>query len=262
MEKAVQVNVEIGGRERPMRFDFNAYCAYEEQCGGHFLDLFNNIAGAVRVGNIPKASDISRMVWAGLYAVDETVTLHEVRSWMNLQNMNPIVAKLMEPFGVAPRPANDLAPFVPTPPAVVDVAIRELDLQDGDVVLDLGAGDGRVIDAAIATGKHIKAVGVEMNPERYSALVAKFSDNARVQIRNTDINELDDAFLNSANKVFVYLLTDSNERIRPLLERAIKPGSRVVSHHFQFHGWPLHATETIEVAGSKMSPHPIYTYLR
>ena len=257
--QSVVTTVNIGGKDRELAFDFNAYAALEEQHNLHFLDLFNQISEAVRNGKMPRASDISLLVWAALYAMDESVTLRQVRSWITLANMNAILGKLMEPFGMA-RPANDLAPFLPTPPQVVDVAIRSLDLHPGDTLIDIGAGDGRVIEAALAVQPDIRAIAVEMNPERAALIRSKFGD--RVRVWEVDANTISADELAQANKVFCYLLTESNERIRPLLESALKPGSRVVSHHFQFQGWPLAVCETIEVDGSTMSPHPVYTYIR
>ncbi len=262
MENAVQSTVEIGGRERIMAFDFNAYAAIEEKFDEHFLDLFNRIASAVKSGQLPRATDISIMIFAGLYAVDETITLREVRSWINLKNMNGIVAKLMEPFGVV-RPPNDLAPYVPTPPAVAEAAVRALDLQPGDVFIDLGCGDGRMLDAVLSAQPDIgEVIGVEMNEGRFTQLRERINGHPKVTLLDSDINTLDADVISRANKVFAYLLTDSNERIRPMLERSLKPGSRVVSHHFEFQGWPLLKSETLTVEGSSMSPHPIYTYVR
>lgn len=253
---AQELSVHIGGQKRTMCFDFNAYSALEEQHNQHFMELYEAISGSVRLGKLPRASDISKLVWAGLYAVDESVTLRQVRSWIDLNNMNDIVASL---FGGAPRDPNSLAPFVPTPDDIVSAAIASVELQPGDTFIDLGAGDGRTIAEALAKQPDLKVIGIENDDGRYAALVERFKGDGRVALHKMLIQDYLKSAESMTAKVFVYLLTTSNEVIRPELERILQSGSRVVSHDFQFPAWPLLSSQVITI---EHTPHAIYTYSR
>lgn len=120
--------------------------------------------------------------------------------------------------------------FVPTPDAAVKRMVEMADLRPGDVVYDLGCGDGRIVVAA-AKRQKIKAVGVDIDPER----VAESRENVRaagldasVHIRQADVFDLD---LRDADVVFLYLTPRLNARLMPQL-RKLKPGARIISYEF------------------------------
>lgn len=120
--------------------------------------------------------------------------------------------------------------FVPTPMAAVERMVAMADLQPGELVYDLGCGDGRIVMAA-ARGERIRAIGVDIDPE----LVLAARENVRaaglegsVKIEEADIFTLD---LSEADVVFLYLTPRLNQRLMPQL-RKMKPGSRIISYEF------------------------------
>jgi SAM-dependent methyltransferase len=127
-------------------------------------------------------------------------------------------------------------PYVPTPEATVEAMLELARVGPGDVVFDLGSGDGRiVITAALARGA--RGVGIEIDPE----LVARSEQNARaagvdkrVAFRKGDLFEAD---LSEATVVTVYLLPLYLERLAPRLRAQLRPGTRVVSHRYPLPGW-------------------------
>lgn len=134
-----------------------------------------------------------------------------------------------------PAPAS-LAPYVPTPQAVVDRMLQLAEVTDKDVVYDLGCGDGRiVITAAKKYGAH--GVGVDIDPQR----VAESEANARkAGVENLVTFKLQDAMtvdVSKATVVTLYLLSASNLKLRPILTRQLAPGARIVSHAFNMGDW-------------------------
>jgi ubiquinone/menaquinone biosynthesis C-methylase UbiE len=120
---------------------------------------------------------------------------------------------------------------VATEPETVDALITLANPQSDDVIYDLGCGDGRIVIAA-AKRFGLRGVGIDINPDR----IAEATENARkagvsdlVTFRVGDLYETD---LRNATIVALYLLRDVNIRLRPKLQRELKPGSRVVSHSF------------------------------
>ena len=151
---------------------------------------------------------------------------------------------------------DTLAPAYPTPQTVVERMLALADIKPGEVVYDLGCGDGRIVITA-ATKFSAHAVGVEIRRDIYEttlAHVAALGLSDRVRIIHGDALKTD---LTGADVVTLYLLTSSNERLRPVLEAQLKPGSRVVSHDFEIRGWKPEQVEKMMVAGR---PHMIYAY--
>ena len=132
--------------------------------------------------------------------------------------------------------APQLAPYVPTPQEVVDRMLTLAGVGKGDVVYDLGCGDGRIpITAAKTYGA--RGVGVDIDPQR----IAEANANAkqagvadRVSFRLQDAMAVD---VSEASVVTLYLLSSSNLKLRPILTRQLKPGARIVSHAFSMGDW-------------------------
>ena len=139
--------------------------------------------------------------------------------------------------------APQLAPYVPTPQDVVDRMLALAGVGKNDVVLDLGCGDGRIpIAAAKAFGA--KGIGVDIDPQR----IAEANANARAAgVSHLVTFKLEDAMttdLSQATVVTLYLLSSSNLKLRPILTRQLKPGSRIVAHNFAMGDWEAEKIET------------------
>src|SRR5918993_4227958 len=120
--------------------------------------------------------------------------------------------------------------YVPTPPEVVDAMLALAKVSAKDVVYDLGSGDGRIPIAA-AEKYGARAVGIDINPERIkeaNANLAKSKVRDKVQFLNQDLFETD---ISEATVVTLYLLESLNIKLIPKL-KALKPGTRIVSHSF------------------------------
>lgn len=124
--------------------------------------------------------------------------------------------------------------YVPTPYDVAAKMLEVAGVKKGDVVYDLGCGDGRIV--VMAAKKYgVKAVGYDINPERIKEARANVKANNvghLVRIEQKDIFTLD---LSGASVITLYLLPRLNVKLIPQLEK-LKPGSRIVSHDFDMEG--------------------------
>jgi ubiquinone/menaquinone biosynthesis C-methylase UbiE len=126
--------------------------------------------------------------------------------------------------------------FVPTPQEVVDAMLKLANVHQGDVLYDLGSGDGRIpVTAAKRYG--IRAYGIDIDPQR----IQEANENAKkngvthlVQFRREDLFKTN---FKEATVVTLYLLPDLNVKLRPRLLAELKPGTRVVSHQFDMGTW-------------------------
>jgi len=126
--------------------------------------------------------------------------------------------------------------YVPTPQEVVDEMLKLAKVGKGDVLYDLGSGDGRIpVTAAKRFG--IRAYGIDIDPQR----IAEANDNAKrngvthlVEFRQEDLFK---ARFSEASVVTLYLLPDLNVKLRPRLLAELKPGTRIVSHQFDMGTW-------------------------
>ncbi len=118
-------------------------------------------------------------------------------------------------------------PFVPTPPEVVDRMLEMAQVKSGDVIYDLGSGDGRIIIRA----DHL------------------------VEFRVQDALSID---VSPATVVTLYMLPEFNAKLRPIFDKQLKPGSRVVSHDFEIQGWVPDKVERIK--GDFLHDHTILLF--
>jgi uncharacterized protein (TIGR03000 family) len=124
--------------------------------------------------------------------------------------------------------------FVPTPQEVVDKMLELAEVKKGDLVYDLGCGDGRIVVTA-AKKYGCKAVGFDIDPDRVKDSLENVKKNMvedLVTIKKADIFEQD---LSKANVITLYLLPELNVKLIPQLKK-LKPGSRIVSHDFDMKG--------------------------
>ena len=143
-----------------------------------------------------------------------------------------------------PAAQQSLAPYVPTPQYVVEKMLELAQVTSNDVVYDLGCGDGRiVITAAKKYGAH--AVGIDIDPERIRESEANAKAAGVEGLVSFRLEDAMKADVSSATVVTLYLLSSSNEALRPLLTKQLKPGARIVSHAFGMGDWKPSKTELI-----------------
>jgi len=135
--------------------------------------------------------------------------------------------------------------FVPTPQVVVDAMLKLAKVKKGDVLYDLGSGDGRIpVTAAKVYG--VRGTGIDIDPER----IAEANANARQQgvtdlvtFKRADLFATD---FSDASVVTLYLLDSLNEKLRPKLLAELKPGTRIVSHAFRMGDWEPEQTQEVD----------------
>jgi predicted RNA methylase len=153
-----------------------------------------------------------------------------------------------------------IAPFVPSPPVVVERMLKLADLKAGEILFDLGSGDGRtVIMAAKSFGA--RGVGIELREDLAKKALSSIHENGlsdRVTIVNGDMFTVN---INSADVVFLYLTTSANEKIRHKMETDLKKGVRVVSHDYEIIGWKPEKVESFcENPQLGYPSHTLYLY--
>ena len=198
--------------------------------GGSWCDREAGMAQATRL-SISAAARLATLLLAG--------TLHALAQ---------PTAPLVDPRSVAP--------YVPTPWHVVDRMLEIAAVSEGDVVYDLGSGDGRILLRA-ARDRGARGVGFEINEHlvedaREALSAAGVQD--RVEIRQMDIFKAD---LAPATVVTLVLMTSANRQLRPKLDRELRPGVRVASYKWEVPGWNPSKTVTVPVSGAQQ---PIYVY--
>lgn len=142
------------------------------------------------------------------------------------------------------RPSLDVH-YVPTPQSVVDKMLEMADVKEGDYLIDLGSGDGRIpITAAKKFGTH--GMGVDLDPAR----IQDANENAKregvtdkVEFKQQDLFETD---ISNASVLTMYLLSSINMKLRPRILAEAKPGTRVVSHSFDMGDWEPDRQEKVD----------------
>jgi predicted RNA methylase len=167
-----------------------------------------------------------------------------------------IVASATAGFAQQFGPAENLAPYIPTPQILVERMLETARVKVSDVVYDLGSGDGRIVITA-AQKYGARAVGVELRPDlcrHAEKRIRELGLEDRVTVMHNSFLRVD---LSAATVVTMYLLTGSNEKIRPSLEKYLKPGARVVSNDYAIKGWK--PVEMLIVKTGSVE-HKIYLY--
>jgi len=139
-------------------------------------------------------------------------------------------------------------PYVPTSPAVVEAMLKLGNARAGDVLYDLGCGDGRIVIMAVQKFGAARGTGYDIDPQRIkeanqNAKRAGVTDKVRFIVGN-----LFEADFQDASIVTLYLLPEVNLKLRPKLLKDLRVGSRIVSHQFDMGDWA--PDKKIEIAGS------------
>jgi protein-L-isoaspartate O-methyltransferase len=162
-------------------------------------------------------------------------------------------------YGQETVKGEKLAPYYPTPLTIVEKMLRLGGLKPGEKMFDLGSGDGRIVIMA-AQKFGADATGVELDADLWKQSTEKIKGLGlkKARIIHGDVLKQD---YSAADLVTVYLLPASNEKLRPILEKQLKKGARVVAHDFEIAGWTPEKVEHIEDDGEGRS-HTLYLYRR
>ena len=153
-----------------------------------------------------------------------------------------------------------LAPYYPTPETVVEEMLKFAGTKPGEKMFDLGSGDGRIVIMA-AKKFQADATGIEFDEDLYrqsSERIKAMGLEKKARVIHGDIMVQD---YSAANVITVYLLPLSNDKVRPMLEKQLKAGTRIVAHDFEFSGWNAVETKHIEDDGEGRS-HTLFLYKR
>ena len=157
--------------------------------------------------------------------------------------------------------AVDLAPYVPTPTVVVDKMLELAHVTKQDTLYDIGCGDGRIV---IAAAQKYGASGVGIDIDK--SMVETSQKNAKAagvaQFVKFICMDATKADVSPASVVTLYLLPESNALLRPIFERQLRPGTRVVSHNYMIAGWEKKEIQTVSLKDEKGTDHNIYAYIR
>ncbi len=174
------------------------------------------------------------------------------------QPFDPSGPQVAQDRPAAKRPdAPQLAPYVPTPQDVVDRMLALAEVKKGDLVVDLGCGDGRIpITAARKYGA--RGMGVDIDPQR----IAEAHANAKAaKVEHLVSFALQDAMKTDVSKatvVTLYLLSASNLKLRPILTTQLRPGARIVAHTFSMGDWPPDKVDSFTDANGRQ--RTLYLY--
>ena len=160
----------------------------------------------------------------------------------------------------APAPAQDKpktvdpeieVPYVPTPQKVVDAMLKLAAVKEGETVYDLGCGDGRIAITAVRDHKAKKGLGIDFNPERLKDCQENLkklpeADQKKLEFKQGDVLKMKPEDFKDVDVVTLYLLPEVNLRLKPILQKGLKPGSRIVSHAFDMGDWKADKTETVK----------------
>jgi cyclopropane fatty-acyl-phospholipid synthase-like methyltransferase len=170
------------------------------------------------------------------------------------------------PNGFAPKPSGSpkssksskrsLAPYVRTLPIVIEAMLDAGNVTDQDVLYDLGCGDGRIVMTA-AERCGARGLGVDIDGDRIKEAKAIARDRGlvpQVRFKHQDLMSVD---VSPATVVTLYLLPDSNLRLKQKLQAELKPGSRIITHSFDMGDWQ--PTRTAQIS-DVINTYTIYVW--
>ncbi len=155
---------------------------------------------------------------------------------------------------------ESLAPYYPTPEAIVDRMLQLGGLHAGEKMFDLGSGDGRIVIMA-ARKYQADATGVEFEDTLVKQSMKRIASLGLASTARIIHGDLLKADYTSADLLTVYLLPIAGRRLAPILEKQLKKGTRIVSHNAEFPDWTPVKIEEIPDDGQGHS-HRLYLYQR
>ena len=157
-------------------------------------------------------------------------------------------------------------PYVPTNEKVVAAMLKLAAVKEGETVYDLGCGDGRIVITAVKDFKAKRGLGIDFNPERLKDCEQRMKEEKltaeqmkKLTFKQGDVLKMTPADFKGVDVVTLYLLPDVNKRLKPILQKGLKPGARVVSHDFNMgDDWKEDKKE--EVKSDRSYTHHIYLW--
>jgi tRNA G37 N-methylase Trm5 len=147
--------------------------------------------------------------------------------------------------------------FVPTPYEVVDKMFELANPRPGEVLYDLGCGDGRIpVQAAKKFG--IKTWGFDINPVRVEESLANVKQNKVEHLTTIKLQDIFELDLSKADVITLYLLPTLNVKLIPQLDK-LKPGCRIVSHDFDMKG--VKPKRHVQVRAADGRDHQVYLWV-
>jgi len=260
------IEIEIAGAKHTLRRSAKNGGRAEKRFGG-----FSNLGAYAEKSVEGKVETLTGVLWE-LMGQPATPTVEEIADSIDLFEIGSLVDQTIDfLFGDQPayqaliaaakEQANDprsLAPFVPTPEAMVERMLDVAMLEVGEIFIDPCCGDGRTLKAARIRGATV--VGFETNEERFeicSTLIKAWNDppvettqhaggspfRSRHWVMKEDGRK---APFSKADVIFLYTLPASNVQLQPFLTSQCKHSCRIVSHAFDMPGWPKAHEEDFE----------------
>lgn len=159
-----------------------------------------------------------------------------------------VAVSLVRPARAVAQTATALpnldVPYVPTPQEVVDKMLMLAQVREGDYLIDLGCGDGR-IPVTAAQRFNIRTYGVDIDPKRIAEAKANAHENGVSDKVVFEVKNLFDTKIAEATVLTLYLLPRINLELRPRILSELKPGTRVVSHAFDMGDWKPDRSEQV-----------------
>lgn len=254
--------MELGGDTYRPALDINAGICVRRETGRGPEELFAILKDPDSDG-VARVDAMRTLLWAML-ATDcgkrkkPHPHITEVGTWLHADG-EEIGRQISKFYGASEpgTPDGSLAPFVPTPMAVVRKMIEVAEIKAGEFVVDLGAGDGRILFAAVDAAEGVSATGYEFHPGRFEALCQAIKAHPKGSTMAVLPRDIRTADLGTADVVFLYLLTGSNAELKPKLLKEMKPGARIVSHDFAM---PDMYPESIENVKAEGRSHTVYMW--
>jgi cyclopropane fatty-acyl-phospholipid synthase-like methyltransferase len=174
------------------------------------------------------------------------------------------VVGLLAPIQAQDKKDPDIVvPYVPTNEKVVAAMLKLAAVKEGDTVYDLGCGDGRITIAAVKDFKAKKGLGIDFNPERLKDCEKRMADlkvtdeeKKKITFKQGDVLKMTPEDFKDVDVVTMYLLPEVNLKLRPVLQKGLKPGARIVSHDFDMGDWKEDKKEEVTVDRT----HTIYLW--
>lgn len=206
--------------------------------------LMTKVTGTTREFETPdlEAGKLYEYTFSATWAPNNYTILTRTKS-IEFKAGEDVVADLTKADPKLPDAAK--IRWVPTPDDIVEEMMKLGKVGKDDVVYEPGPGDGRMLIAAVKKGAK-KAVGIELDPKK--------AEEARENIKKAGLEKqitiiegdaLKDRDYSEATVILLYMGNEFNDLLRPVLEKQLKSGSRIISHRFVLGEWKPDTTKTI-----------------